>query len=235
MRSRRSGSAGRPTTPTLPGPITPTATTTVGAVLPTWKKALDAPGRRQQMGVLRKIFMARKEWWLLVPDQSSSRPGAGPRASVLHLAARHQDGKWAMIYLADKASFSVNMNKLAAEQGQRLLGGPEIRQCDADRRGIEHGREGVHNARGMGGCDPDLGSCRAPCTHGRRRLRTRISHRRVGGARKLRLYGAFREPVQNSDTRFQGFDSATMGTWCPNPPFPQRFTSRTLQSAGSGP
>ena len=50
---------------------------------------------------------------------------------------------------------------------------------------------------------------------------------RVGGARKPRLYGALREPVQNSDTRFQRFDSATMGTWCPNPPFSQRFASRT--------
>ena len=38
-------------------------------MLPTWKKALDAPGA-VQMGILKKIFMARKEWWLLVPDQS---------------------------------------------------------------------------------------------------------------------------------------------------------------------
>ncbi len=40
--------------------------------------------------------------------------------------------------------------------------------------------------------------------------------------------GALREPVQNSDTCSQGFHSATMGTWCPNPPFPGRFASRTL-------
>jgi len=38
-------------------------------VLPTWKEALNAPGAIQ-MGVLKKIFLARKEWWLLVPDQS---------------------------------------------------------------------------------------------------------------------------------------------------------------------
>ncbi len=84
-------------------------------VLPTWKQALDAPGA-EQMGVLKKIFMARKEWWLLVPDQSIFASGGRTEGTLLHLAARHQDGKWAMLYLADKASFSVNMNKLAAEK-----------------------------------------------------------------------------------------------------------------------
>ncbi len=29
-----------------------------------------------------------------------------------------------------------------------------------------------------------------------------------------------RESVQNRQKRSQAFDSATMGTWCPNPPFP---------------
>ena len=114
-------------------------------VLPTWKEALNAPGA-VQMGVLKKIFLARKEWWLLVPDQSlfasggrvSDSPlprvfateeewsayvrGLGPFDSggqpsgneLLHLAARHRDGKWAMFYLADKASFTVNMSKLNA-------------------------------------------------------------------------------------------------------------------------
>ena len=82
-------------------------------VLPTWKKALDAPGA-VQMGLLKKIFMARKEWWLMVPDQSVFASGGRPEGDVLHLAARHQDGKWAMLYLADRASFSVNMNKMAA-------------------------------------------------------------------------------------------------------------------------
>ena len=113
-------------------------------VLPTWKEALNAPGA-VQMGVLKKIFLARKEWWLLVPDQSLFASGGrvsdwplprefatekerdayvrdlGPYESaggqptgndLLHLAARHQDGKWAMFYLADKASFTVNMSKL---------------------------------------------------------------------------------------------------------------------------
>jgi len=81
-------------------------------ILPTWKEALDAPGA-QHMGILRKIFEARPEWWLLVPDQSLFASGGQTEGKVLHLSARHQDGKWAMIYLADKASFSVNMDKLS--------------------------------------------------------------------------------------------------------------------------
>jgi hypothetical protein len=30
---------------------------------------------------------------------------------VLNLAARHKDGKWLMVYLADKASFTVDRSK----------------------------------------------------------------------------------------------------------------------------
>jgi len=37
-------------------------------VLPTWREALDAPGAAQ-LTLLKKIFMERKEWWHLVPDQ----------------------------------------------------------------------------------------------------------------------------------------------------------------------
>ncbi len=84
-------------------------------VLATWKKALDAPGA-VQMGLLKKIFTARKEWWLMVPDQSVFASGSRTEGDVLHLAARHPDGKSAMLYLADRASFSVNMNKLAARK-----------------------------------------------------------------------------------------------------------------------
>jgi hypothetical protein len=82
-------------------------------VLPTWKKALDAPGA-VQMGILKKIFMARNQWWLLAPDQSVFASGGRTEGDVLHLAARHQDGKWAMLYLADNASFSVNLGKIGA-------------------------------------------------------------------------------------------------------------------------
>jgi len=81
-------------------------------VLPTWKQALDAPGA-VQMGILRKVFEARKEWWHLVPDQTILACGGDTKGAVLHLAARHKDGKWLVVYLADKAAFSVNLNKLA--------------------------------------------------------------------------------------------------------------------------
>jgi hypothetical protein len=82
-------------------------------VLPTWKKALDAPGAFQ-MGILKKIFMARKEWWYLVPDQPIFASGGKTDGRVLNLAARHKDGKWIMVYLGSKTSFSVNMNKISA-------------------------------------------------------------------------------------------------------------------------
>ncbi len=49
---------------------------------------------------------------------------------------------------------------------------------------------------------------------------------RVGAAQKSSADGALRDPVQNSDTRYQAFDSVR------NPPFPQRFASRTLQEDG---
>ena len=67
-------------------------------VLPTWKEALNAPGAIQ-MGVLKKIFLARKEWWLLVPDQAVLASGGNVEGQVLNLAARHKDGKWALVYL----------------------------------------------------------------------------------------------------------------------------------------
>jgi hypothetical protein len=82
-------------------------------VLPTWKKALDAAGAFQ-MGVLKKIFLARKEWWYLVPDQSIFASGGQTSGRVLNLAARHKDGKWVMVYLGSKSSFSINMNKINA-------------------------------------------------------------------------------------------------------------------------
>jgi hypothetical protein len=82
-------------------------------MLPTWKKSLDAPGA-VQMGVLKKIFLGRKEWWCLVPDQSLFASGANIKGDVLNLAARHKDGQWIMAYLGAKASFSIHMDKLTA-------------------------------------------------------------------------------------------------------------------------
>jgi hypothetical protein len=70
-------------------------------VLPTWKGALDAPGA-VQMGVLKKIFLDRKEWWDLVPD-------------------RHKDGVWLMAYLGGKASFSIDMTKVKSRGNRKVF------------------------------------------------------------------------------------------------------------------
>jgi len=80
-------------------------------VLPTWREALDAPGAAQ-LGILKRIFMARSEWWLLVPDQSLLAAGGRTDGQVICLAARHQDGRWAMVYQADPGTVSVDMAKL---------------------------------------------------------------------------------------------------------------------------
>ncbi len=82
-------------------------------VLPTWKQALDAPGACQ-MGILKKIFLGLKEWWYLVPDQSIFASGGKTDGRILNLAARHKDGKWIMVYLGSKTSFSIHMNKMTA-------------------------------------------------------------------------------------------------------------------------
>jgi hypothetical protein len=82
-------------------------------VLPTWKQSLDAPGA-VQLPILKKVFQDRKEWWNLVPDQGVFVSGGNTNGTVLNLAARHQDGKWVMVYLGSKASFSVNLDKIKA-------------------------------------------------------------------------------------------------------------------------
>ncbi len=82
-------------------------------VLPTWKKALDAPGA-VQMRILKKTFEGLPEWWFLVPDQSIFAQGAHTTGQVLNLAARHKDGRWLMAYLGSKSSFSIALDKLAA-------------------------------------------------------------------------------------------------------------------------
>jgi hypothetical protein len=82
-------------------------------VLPTWKQALDAPGATQ-LGILNKVFLARKEWWNLVPDQTVFASGGQTNGQILNLAARHQDGRWVMAYLGSQASFSIHLDKLKA-------------------------------------------------------------------------------------------------------------------------
>jgi hypothetical protein len=82
-------------------------------VLPTWKKALDAPGAFQ-MRILKKIFLDLKEWWYLVPDQTIFTVGGNTNGDLLNLAARHKDGKWIMIYLAAKSTISINLSKITS-------------------------------------------------------------------------------------------------------------------------
>jgi hypothetical protein len=80
-------------------------------MLPTWRKSLDAPGA-VQMGVLRKVFLDRKEWWRLAPDPGILDDGGNVKGEVLNLAARHEEGQWLMVYLAAKAAVSVRLDKL---------------------------------------------------------------------------------------------------------------------------
>ena len=82
-------------------------------VLPTWKKALDAPGA-VQLGILRRIFLDQKEWWRLVPDQSIFARGGNTKGKCLNLAARNEKGTWVMAYMAEKASVSIDMTKIAS-------------------------------------------------------------------------------------------------------------------------
>ncbi len=102
-------------------------------VLPTWKKALDAPGA-VQLGLLRKIFLDRKEWWRLVPDQSVFATGGITSGQILNLAARHEGGEWIMVYLGAKASFSIDLSKLAKGRATTAFW---LDPRNADRRPIE--------------------------------------------------------------------------------------------------
>ena len=64
------------------------------------------------MGILKKIFLARKEWWNLVSDQTIFCSGGNTNGQVLNLAARHKDGQWIVAYMGGKASFSIDMTKV---------------------------------------------------------------------------------------------------------------------------
>ncbi len=81
-------------------------------VLPTWRQALDAPGA-VQLGILKRVFLGLDEWWFLVPDQSVFAAGGQTQGQILNLAARHKDGKWAMVYLGTGGSFSIRLDKIA--------------------------------------------------------------------------------------------------------------------------
>src|SRR5260370_39980417 len=73
------------------------------------------------MGILKKIFLDRKEWWDLVPDQTIFARGGNTNGQVLNLAARHKDGQWIMAYLGSKAAFSIDMTKVKASGNRRVF------------------------------------------------------------------------------------------------------------------
>jgi len=80
---------------------------------PDWADALDAPGAAQ-MGVLRKILTGLNEWWRLVPDPALL-PAAEPRdPRVRPFAARHDEGRWALIYTPEPGSIEVNLDPLGS-------------------------------------------------------------------------------------------------------------------------
>ncbi|MFO0889803.1 MAG: glycoside hydrolase family 140 protein [Isosphaeraceae bacterium] len=75
-----------------------------------WRTAMNYPGARQ-MGVMRRLFEERP-WYRLRPDQSvlASEPGDGPFRTV---AARSEDGSFAIVYLPEGRPVSIEMNKLS--------------------------------------------------------------------------------------------------------------------------
>ncbi|MCC7406472.1 MAG: DUF4038 domain-containing protein [Phycisphaeraceae bacterium] len=102
-------------------------------VLPTWRAALDAPGARQ-MGIMRKIFEARDQWWELAPDQDVLAEGGRVEGKILNLSARHRDGRWAMAYLAEPATVSVRLDKLAGSGVAQWIDPRDGKALDAGHR-----------------------------------------------------------------------------------------------------
>ena len=133
-------------------------------ILPTWKQALDAPGARQ-MGILRKVFEARPEWWRLVPDQSLFAAGGQTKGRVLHLAARHAEGKWAMIYLADPAEFSVNLAPLQGPHVSASWVNPATGESAGYRSPMRTPACNRSRPRGLGrlALDPGIGGLTTSC------------------------------------------------------------------------
>jgi hypothetical protein len=118
--------------PTWRAHRTHTVTNDSWRVLPTWKRALDAPGATQP-GILKKTFMDRKEWWRLVPDQTIFASGGNTSGQILNLAARHEEGQWIMVYLGAKTSFSIDLSKMAKRHGASAFW---IDPRNADRRSV---------------------------------------------------------------------------------------------------
>jgi len=80
-------------------------------LMPTWVSALDAPGA-MQLGILNEIFTTR-QWWNLLPDQSvlAGQDGLDPDLVIAALSCR---GDWAIAYLSEPNTISIDMSKLTA-------------------------------------------------------------------------------------------------------------------------
>jgi hypothetical protein len=117
-------------------------------VLSTWKEALDAPGATQ-LGILKRALTERREWWRLVPDQSLFASGGNTEGQILNLAARHEEGRWALVYLASKASFSLNLDKVNAGAKLKVFWlDPKSGESMADARSARKGVESFSTPEG---------------------------------------------------------------------------------------
>jgi hypothetical protein len=77
-----------------------------------WRTAMNYPAA-SQMRAMRRLFEQRP-WYRLVPDQSvlASDPGSGPLRFV---AARAQDGSFAIAYAPEGKPLSINMGKVTGQ------------------------------------------------------------------------------------------------------------------------
>ena len=107
---------------------------------PNWREALDPPGARQ-MGLVKDVLTARKEWWRLVPDQQLLAAGGRTDGQVLTLAARHPEGCWAVVYAGGPSRLSVAMDTLGA--------GTEYEAFWIDPRTGRCGQRSTHAASGQ--------------------------------------------------------------------------------------
>ena len=80
---------------------------------PDWAEALDAPGAAQ-MGILRNALTARDEWWRLVPDPALLGEAEPRDPRVRPFAARHEGGRWALVYTAQPGPVDVDIDRLGA-------------------------------------------------------------------------------------------------------------------------
>lgn len=80
---------------------------------PGWREALNAPGARQ-VGIMRALLTALREWWTLTPDPALIAEEGDSRG--MNLAARSAAGDWALVYLGAGGSIRVNPGRLRVQR-----------------------------------------------------------------------------------------------------------------------